>query len=61
MQPSDYHPIRRFSAGVAQGVAGRPVKRLVPQATKSFNEDLTGAGWRTIPSESRVHRHPALR
>jgi pimeloyl-ACP methyl ester carboxylesterase len=48
--PDDGGPIERFYGDVAREDVERTLARLVPQTVKSFNEELTGAAWRTIPS-----------
>jgi Alpha/beta hydrolase family len=49
MQPPP-DPIAMLYGDVAPDVADRAVALLVPQTVRSFNEQLTEAAWRTVPS-----------
>jgi pimeloyl-ACP methyl ester carboxylesterase len=50
MQPPGENAIGLFYGGASKEDAARALARLVPQTVRSFDEQLTSAAWKTIPS-----------
>jgi pimeloyl-ACP methyl ester carboxylesterase len=48
--PVPDNPVDTFYNDVAPDVAAEAARRLVPQAVRSWTEDVRTAGWRTIPA-----------
>jgi pimeloyl-ACP methyl ester carboxylesterase len=48
--PGPDNPVNTFYNDVAPDVAADAVRQLVPQTVRSWTEDVTAAGWRTIPA-----------